>query len=95
MNKEITISENRRDEKKEVLSVLSSLAHPSSAKVILSQLDDSDIQKEASLAGIILAESLVKRNRKEAVALATKILEVNASSKINKRAEAVLKKAKK
>jgi HEAT repeat protein len=82
----------RDEEKKLLISSLASVPSPASAEALKSCLKDAKFQAEASLAGVTLAQSLMRGNRAAAKDLAQAVLDTNPSDEIKRRAEGILRR---
>jgi hypothetical protein len=80
----------RDQEKKQVVSAFASVPEAKAAEAIKALLSDPSLKREAALAGITLAESLVKTDKPAAQGLVQAIKDANVSDDLNRKAEAVL-----
>ena len=82
----------RTEEKKQVLSALASIPLAKSAEIIRPLLGDANFKTEAGLAGVALADALLKADKPAAKSLAQAIKDAGISDEISRNADAVLKK---
>jgi len=82
----------RNEEKKLVLSALSSIPSAKSAETIKPLLNDPNFKSEAGIAAVTLAEGLLKTDKPAAKALAQSVKDANPSAETVRKADAVLKK---
>jgi hypothetical protein len=82
----------RSEEKKLVLSAVASIPLAKSAEIIKPLLNDPNFKAEAGLAGLTLAEGLLKIDKPAAKALAQAVKDANVSGEAASKADAILKK---
>ena len=83
---------NRDEEKRLVLSAFASVPDAKAADAIKPFLRDSKLQAEAGLAGVTLAEALLKTDKPAARNLAQAIKEAGLSEDLARKADAILNK---
>ena len=82
----------RSEEKKLVLSAVASIPLAKSAEIIKPLLNDVNFKTEAGLAGVTLAEGLLKSDKPAAKALAQAVKDANPSGETASKADAILKR---
>ncbi len=82
----------RDEDKKLVLSALASVPDIKAAEAIKSYLNDPKFEPEAGLAGVALADSLRKVDKKAAKSLAQAVIDANVSPEVTQKADVVLNK---
>jgi HEAT repeat protein len=82
----------RNEEKKLVLSAVASIPLAASAEFIKPLLKDPNFKSEAGLAGMALAEGLLKTDKPAAKALAQAVKDASPSAETGGKADAILKK---
>jgi hypothetical protein len=80
----------RDEEKKLLLSAFASVPDPKAAEAIKGFLSDPSLKNEAGLAGITLAETLLKKDKPAARSLAQAIKDAKVSEDLARKADAVL-----
>jgi hypothetical protein len=84
----------RDEEKRLLLSALASVPDKKAGDAIKPFLSDPQLQKEAGLAALTLAETLRKPDKAAAKDLAEAVKNANLSDDLNRRAEAMLGRVK-
>ncbi len=82
----------RAEEKKLLLSALATVPDRRAADAITPYLQDPKVKDDAAVAGLNLAEKLVRADRKTAQALARQIRDANVSDDLNRRADRILRR---
>lgn len=82
----------RDEEKKLLLSAFASVPDSQAAEAIRPFLSDPNLKAEASLAGVRLAEALIKKDKPAARSLAQAIKDAKVSEDLTRKADAVLNK---
>lgn len=85
-------SASRDEEKRLLLSAFASVPDPQTAEAIKPFLSDPNLKTDAGLAGLRLAEALLRKNKPAAQSLAQAIKDAKVSEELSRKADAVLKR---